>query len=240
MEHAEVLPVTELLDERRHLLEVACGMLGSSGAAESVVGDTYRRWYGLSEAERVEASTPRNWLAKTVGEICLSLLAHPRPGGSSVVGRPEAECVELADRARHSVRTRRSRSTSPAEHDLLARSVREACANEDAELLESLLCPDATAFFDGGGKVRAPTRPVHGSRHVARGLLVLLARHPRTTLTAQSVNGRTGLVAHYDREAAAVISFDVAAQHVAQVWIVLNPDKLRSWKHLPAPGDRGS
>ncbi|MFF4137356.1 RNA polymerase subunit sigma [Streptomyces mirabilis] len=293
MNHDDSVSVAELLDERRHLLEVTYWMLGNSREAESVVGETYRRWYGLSEVERGEISAPRYWLAKTAGGICLGLLAHPRRGATGqrdqgeehhtttggaeevqaslakevsrvllnaldslspaeraafvlndvfgmasgtvadIVGRPESECVGLADRARHSLRMQRSRSTPPDEHDLLARTVREACVNEDAELLESLLCPDATAFFDGGGKVRALSRPVHGSRQVAHSLLVLLARHPRTTLTTHSVNGRTGLIVRYDHQVAAVISLDIAEHRVAQVWVVLNPDKLRSWNQPP-------
>lgn len=73
------------------------------------------------------------------------------------------------------------------------------------------------------------TRPVHGSRQVALSLVTLLARRPRIALTAQSVNGRTGLVARYGRQVAAVISLDVADHCVVQVWVILNPDKLRSW-----------
>ncbi|MGP4052923.1 hypothetical protein [Streptomyces sp. 2A115] len=163
-------------------------------------------------------------------------------------------CHELG-RARHEIRTddvadalralsrsavRRSRPTTPEEHDGVARAVRQACLSEDAELLASLLCPDATAFFDGGGTVRALIRPVHGGRQVAQSLLTLMARHPRTTLTAQSVNGRTGLVVRYGRQVAAVISLDIAdhqgtdiADHqVTQVWVILNPDTLRSWNPL--------
>ncbi|MEU9457164.1 RNA polymerase subunit sigma [Streptomyces sp. NPDC048277] len=299
MDHPDAVPVAELLDERRHLLDVTYWMLGDSCDAESVVGETYRRWYGLSDAERGRIAAPRYWLAKTAGEICLDLLAHPHRGTAGqrdrtaehpahagdaeeartslaeevsrvlldaldslspaeraafvlndvfgmasgsvadIVGRPESECAELADRARHSLRRQRSRPTPPAEHDLLARAVRQACVNEDAELLESLLCPDATAFFDGGGKVRALSRPVHGGRQVAQSLLTLLAGHPRTTLAAHSVNGRTGLVARYGRQVAAVLSFDIADHRVAQVWVVLNPDKLHSWNQPPTPGDPG-
>ena len=300
MDHTDAVPVAELLDERRHLLEVTYWMLGDAFEAEAVVAETYRRWYGLTDAERGKVTVPRSWLAKTAGAICLGLLAHPRrgatgrrghaeehhanagdaegPGASlaeevsrvllnaldslspteraafvlndvfgmasgtvaDIVGRPESECAELADRARHSLRVRRSRSTRPDEHDLLARTVRRACVTEDAELLESLLCPDATAFFDGGGKVRALGRPVHGSRQVAHSLLTLLARHPRTTLATHSVNGRTGLIARYGRQVAAVISLDIAERHVVQVWVVLNPDKLRSWNQPPTAGDPGS
>ncbi|MFF3374110.1 RNA polymerase subunit sigma [Streptomyces sp. NPDC002680] len=283
MDHADAVPIAELLDERRYLLDVAYWMLGGSGGAESAVDETYRRWYALSDTERGRITAPRSWLAKTAGGICLGRLSllgrgtatgadadSPRaradgegleeevgqvllhaldllspteraafvlndvfglaPGAiADVVGRTEPECAELADRARHSLRLRRSRPTTPAEQDALARAVRQACVGEDAERLASLLSADATAFFDGGGKVRALTRPVHGDRQVADSLLTLLAHHPRTTVTPHAVNGSTGLVVRYDRQVAAVISLDIADHHVAQVWVVLNPDKLRSW-----------
>ncbi|MGY5057466.1 RNA polymerase subunit sigma [Streptomyces sp. 900105755] len=291
MDHADAVPVAELLDERRYLLEVTCRMLGDAREAETVVAETYRRWYGLSDARRGQIAAPRYWLAKTAGAICLGLLARPSRGASrkdterrrtdaalakevsrvlrnapdspapaeraafvlndvfgtasesvaDIVGRPESACAELADRAHRGLRCRRSHPAPPDDHDLVARAVREACVNEDAELLEALLCPDATAFFDGGGKVRALSRPVHGTRQVARSLLTLLARHPRTALATQPVNGGTGLVVRYGHRVAAVISLDIAEERVVQVWVVLNPDKLRSWNQNqpPAPGDAG-
>ncbi|MFD1275668.1 sigma factor [Streptomyces kaempferi] len=73
------MPITELLDERRFLLDVAYWMLGSPAAAESVVDQTYRRWYELSDAERHRIGVPRSWLARTAGGICLDRLAR-RPG----------------------------------------------------------------------------------------------------------------------------------------------------------------
>ncbi|MFI5634590.1 RNA polymerase subunit sigma [Streptomyces sp. NPDC051664] len=294
MDHADAVPIAELLNERRLLLDVAYWMLGNSGEAESVVDETYRRWYELSGAARRQITAPRSWLAKTVGGICLDRLpnrgAAGRRGGvraqaqdaegpqqrleeevsrvllnaldslspaeraafvlknagmppdavADIVGRTEPECAELADRACHRLRVQRSRPTTPEQHEALARAVRQACLTEDAALLVSLLCTDATAFFDGGGKVRALVRPVHGSQQVTHCLLTLLARHPRTTLTTQSVNGLTGLVARYDHQVAAVISLDVADHHVAQVWVVLNPDKLHSWNQPPTPGSPSS
>src|SRR4051812_1632210 len=78
---------------------------------------------------------------------------------AEIVGQTERECAELAERARRSLRTRRSGPTMPQQHDRMVRAVREACAAEDPVLLSSLLASDATAFFDGGGKVRALVRP---------------------------------------------------------------------------------
>ncbi|MEU3298943.1 RNA polymerase subunit sigma [Streptomyces sp. NPDC006678] len=146
-----------------------------------------------------------------------------------VVGQPVTEHTEPADRALSSLRAGRTRPTTSQQHDAVVHAVREACVREDAVFLTSLMAPDATAFFDGGGKIRALVKPVHGSKRVARSLLTLLARRPRTTLHAQSVNGLTGLVVRYNHQVAAVISLDIAGRHVVQVWAVLNPDKLRSW-----------
>ncbi|AKZ53531.1 putative RNA polymerase sigma factor [Streptomyces ambofaciens ATCC 23877] len=284
----EAVPIAELLDERRHLLEVARWMLGSSRvAAEGVIDEAYRRWYGLSDGQRARVKAPRAWLTQVVGGICLARLTRPdgdedlsrarqdaddreagvegeagavllralesltpteraafvlndvfgvSPGTvAGVVGQSEPECAELADRARRSLRAQGAHPTSARGHGEIVNAVRQACADGDSGRLTSLLAPDATAIFDGGGKIRALTRPVHGGERVARSLLTLLSRRPRTTLDTHSVNGRTGLVARYDDQVAAVITLDIAGAHVVQVWVVLNPDKLRGWNR---PGPR--
>ncbi|NMI62614.1 MULTISPECIES: RNA polymerase subunit sigma [unclassified Streptomyces] len=245
MDEADVVSIAELLDERRYLLDVACWMLGSADEAECVVDEVYRRWYGLSGAARREIARPRSWLARSAGRSCLSRLAPVERSDDTALeaGPEEVEagvevsrvlleapgCLSPDERARASLRVRRSDPVAPWEHDALVRAVGRACLDGDAEHLVSLLCPDVTAFFDGGGKVRALSRPVQGGRQVAHSLLTLLARRSRTALTAQSVNGRTGLVARYGRQVAAIISLDVADHRVIQVWVILNPDKLRSW-----------
>ncbi|MFD8306267.1 hypothetical protein ACFV29_28585 [Streptomyces sp. NPDC059690] len=104
-----------------------------------------------------------------------------------------------------------------------------ACVAGDGELLASLLRPDVLAVFDGGGKVRAPTGPVHGGRAVAENLLTLLGGGPRPALSTHSVHGRAGLVARCGHRIAAVISLDVTGGRVAGLRIVLHPDKLVAW-----------
>ncbi|WKX22674.1 MULTISPECIES: RNA polymerase subunit sigma [unclassified Streptomyces] len=284
----DTMPIGELLDERRHLLDVAHWMLGSGVVAEHVTDEAYREWYALSEHQRERIGAPRAWLTRVVGTISLARLAlsnrdegPPGPAGVGSRGasdpalendlgalwagaldaltpaeraalvlndafggaagefvgaagpavrhRPGPADIEPLDRARHSLRARAARPTPPRVEDELVDAVRQACADEDRERLATLLDPDAVAFYDGGGKVRTVTRPVVGAPQVARSLLTLLARHPRTTLHTRPVNGRTGLVACYDGQVATVVSLDLAGARVVQVWVVLNPDKLRSW-----------
>ncbi|MGY4922239.1 RNA polymerase subunit sigma [Streptomyces sp. 900105755] len=248
MDHADAAPVAELLDElRRYWLAktagaICLGLLArpSRGARQK---DTERRTDAAlkKEVSRVLLNAPDSPApAERAAFVLSDVFGTASESVADIVGRPESACAELADRARRGLRCRRSRPAPPDDHDLV-RAVREACVNEDAGLLESLLCPDATAFFDGGGKVRAPSRPVHGTRQVARSLLTLLGRHPRTALATRPVNGRTGLIVRYGHQVAAVISLDIAEDRVVQVWVVLNPDKLRSWNQNqpPAPGGAG-
>jgi RNA polymerase sigma-70 factor (ECF subfamily) len=282
MDDVDAVPIAELLEERRYLLDIASWMLGDPGETEDVVEETYRRWYDLSQAARRRMTAPRTWLAQTTGGICLGRLAPPERSGATaraavrvsrlplvtldsvssaernafllndvfgvrtgavagIVGRHRTERTGPGNRTRRCLRGRRSRPATPLEHDALACSVRQACLSGDARLLASLLCRDATALFDGGGKVRARIGPVHGSRQVSQSLLALLGSGPGTTLTTHSVNGRTGIVARYRHQVAAVISLGVADHHIALVWVVLNPEKLRLWNQSspsPAAGSR--
>ncbi|MEU1600276.1 RNA polymerase subunit sigma [Streptomyces sp. NPDC005708] len=271
------MPIAELLDERRHLLDVARWLLGSSSEAENVIEEIYRQWYELPETARADIASPRAWLAKTVADICLARLArtegpHEAGPAPTLVKRTDPtlddevsqvllsalQALPLAERAAfvltdvvraapHTVTDAVDRAepdidhlccslpgagSRPAtlrQHDAVARAFRAACVAEDAVLLESLLCPNATAVFDGGGKVRTRVRSVRGRQQVARSLLMVLGPHPRTMVAAQSVNGRTGIVVRYDQRVVAVISLDVASDRVAHIWAVLNPDKLRRW-----------
>ncbi|MFJ9248248.1 hypothetical protein [Streptomyces sp. NPDC101776] len=188
-----------------------------------------------------EGAVPRSWPARTVGGICLGLPGYGQPSdvGEGADPRTEPDLAVLAERARRWLELERTRATTPRQHDGVVRAVCRACVTEDGELLASLVCPDVTAVFDGGGRIRALTGPVHGARPVADSLLRLLPRRPHTTLTTHSVNGRTGLVARYGHQVAAVIRIDVANDRVAQFWVVLNPDELRSWNRPRTHGGGG-
>lgn len=221
-------PLAELLDERRHLVALAHRMLGSADDAESAVDECYRRWYALSDRERERIPVPLTWLSAGVDRICRIRRALPHPEGAARAVRPAVPDTIVA-------RPRTPEPTTLRQHDAVVHAVRRALLAADADLLLSLLAPDATAFFDGGGKIRTLVAPVHGRDRVARGLLSLLDRSPHTTLAAHSVNGRTGLVVRHGRRVVAVLSLDVSGAEAVGVWVVVNPDKLRSWNagHRP-------
>ncbi|WP_062430781.1 sigma factor [Herbidospora daliensis] len=206
--------LTELLDERRHLIDVATWLFGSETAADQIVQETYRRWYALTDPERAAITRPRAWLTRVAGGICLELLAsgtpHPPPP------------------ARKAPPPRSGRVT-PARPDHVSLRFAAACAAGDTPALRAMLSPDVLVVSDGGGKIRAPLGPTLGPDAVAGFLSRLVAG---VEVCAEPVNGRTGLVLRHGGRAVAVVSVSVAATDVTAVWIVLNPDKLEGW-HRP-------
>ncbi|WP_327365336.1 RNA polymerase subunit sigma-24 [Streptomyces sp. NBC_01217] len=152
-------------------------------------------------------------------------------GGSAVivVGRTRQMCRKLASFARRRVCDRCRRESASDAHTRIVTAFWAACDLGDLAALVSLLDPDATMLSDGGGKVRAALHPVHGADRTARFMLAALSRHPRLKATLQSVNGKTGLILRHGTTVSGVVSFHVKKEKITDVWLVLNPDKLRSW-----------
>lgn len=237
--------MAEMLDERRHLLEIATWLFGAA-TADEIVRDTYRRWYALDDEERASIAVPRAWLTRVAGGICLDLLASttatgaPEPGTSARRSEPvrgpkprQTPDPVTAWLQRHPQHDHADPALL-ARHDHVVRRFAVACLTGHADALKEVLFADAMVFSDGGGKVRAAVEPTHGADAVAHFVTELLTGRPRTIVTVESVNGRAGLLLHSAGRAVAVVSVSAAGGEVTALWIVLNPDKLQRWQR-PAP-----
>ncbi|MEV3920828.1 nuclear transport factor 2 family protein [Actinomadura coerulea] len=249
--------LAEMLDERRHLVDIATWMFGSAAAAEEIVQETYRRWYLLDDRERAAIALPRAWLTRVAGGICLELIASiaaaapgdpalptaSDPFGSTAADRdPAVEGSPVRRPAPSSTpdlaegRARPGRDVPdramPRRHDRIARRFAAACGAGDTAALMAVLAADAIVVSDGGGNLRAAVHPTHGADAVARFITALLSGRPRTAVTVGSVNGRTGLVLRREGRTVAVVSVSTAGDEVIAVWIVLNPAKLEG-RHRP-------
>ncbi|WP_040841148.1 RNA polymerase sigma factor SigJ [Nocardia brevicatena] len=69
---------SELVAERRKLVDLAYRLLGSLADAEDAVSETYLRWYGLTEEQRDAVQSPIAWLMKSTGRVCLDMLGSAR------------------------------------------------------------------------------------------------------------------------------------------------------------------
>jgi RNA polymerase sigma-70 factor (ECF subfamily) len=105
----------------------------------------------------------------------------------------------------------------------------EACAGGDLNAVLELLAPDVTAWSDGGGKVTAARRPLHGTDHVARWILGFLAKPELAALTMEPavINGELGILATIGGHAVGALSFDLVDGRIQNLRFQVNPDKLR-------------
>ena len=148
---------------------------------------------------------------------------------AGIVGKSEANCRQLARRARGYVEARRPRFESSAtQQDRLTQQFLRACATGDLPALVATLADDITLWADGGGKVRAARNPIHGADAVARFILGVLRKAPEGLDTRVTrVNGQPGVVSYLAGQPVAVLLFDVVHERIQGLRFVVNPDKLQ-------------
>ncbi len=148
-----------------------------------------------------------------------------------IIEKSEGNVRQLASRARRHVEQRRSRfKTTPERQKELTERFLAATRDGDLAGLETLLASDVVLTGDGGGRVPAVARSVHGRRHVARimlGWTRVLARRPSVTLRQVEVNGGPDAVVLDDQQRlVSVWSLETTGSQIRAVRSIVNPDKL--------------
>ena len=150
---------------------------------------------------------------------------------AAIVGKSEDNTRQLAARARQHVEQRRPRfQTTREQQEELAARFFEAAEQGDLAGLESLLASDVQLTGDGGGKVPALARTLHGRNRVARTLINwvrLAARLPGVSLRPVEVNGGPGaLYLDAQQRLIGVMALDIAGGQIRAIRSIVNPDKL--------------
>jgi RNA polymerase sigma-70 factor (ECF subfamily) len=160
---------------------------------------------------------------------------------SEIVGKSEANCRQLAVRARRHVDQNRPRfEASQRRRDELAARFFEAISQGDMEGLVSLLAADVEVHGDGGGMSPSWPGPIYGRDRVSR-LLIGIGGQTRElglTLHPTEINGQPG-ARLFDREGRLVnvLSLEIAGGVVQTVRSIINPEKLG---HLGPLADLGA
>ena len=149
---------------------------------------------------------------------------------ATMVGKSEANCRQLASRARRRVHAERPRFTaSREERERLAESFFAACRRGDMDGLVELLADDAVLYGDGGARGAGINRPIYGRDGVATMLGSWFRRLTQLGIrpVPVTVNGQPG-AKFLDPEARLVnvITLDIADGTVQTIRSVINPDKL--------------
>jgi RNA polymerase sigma factor (sigma-70 family) len=185
----------------------------------------------------LETLTPEQRAALLLRDV----FGYDYPQIAEIVGTSDENARQLAARARHHVdKGRRRFETTRERHGELVRLFLAAAEQGDLAGLEALLADDVMMTGDGGGKVPALGRTVHGRHRVAKTLINgtrAFARFAGVTVSTVAVNSGPGLM--YRDGAGRVIgvlAMDVVDGRVVSVDAIVNPDKLG---HLGPVGNFG-
>jgi RNA polymerase sigma-70 factor (ECF subfamily) len=148
-----------------------------------------------------------------------------------IVGKSEDNVRQLASRARKHLEERRPRfTTSRKQRDELARKFLAAVEKGDLAGLEALLAHDVVLTGDGGGKVPALARSLHGRGRVARTMrnwIKVGTRIAGASLRPAEVNGDPGaLLLDGEGRLIGVWALEISEGHIQSIRSVVNPEKL--------------
>lgn len=147
---------------------------------------------------------------------------------AQMLEKDEAACRQLLSRARKHIHEHRPRyKSTPQQHaEIFGRFLLD-CQVGDLDRLTQLLAEDVTARSDGGGKVAAATRPLHGRDTVARFLLGLNKHTPLgLTFEFAEINNQWNLIGRVDGKVDFVLLAETGDGLVQRLWFIRNPDKL--------------
>lgn len=174
----------------------------------------------------LESMTP----AERVAFVLHDVFALPFDEIAEVVGRTPAACRQLASAARRRVQQARARQVPRAEHDRVVQAFAAAARDGDLAGLVAVLDPDVVLRSDGGGIVTAARNPIYGAEKVIRFLMGVLAKNPQADVIEQGTPDGLGFALWDEGRIMGVVTLEVIAGRIANVRMVLNPDKLTLWK----------
>ncbi|MER7379527.1 RNA polymerase sigma-70 factor [Streptomyces lanatus] len=160
---------------------------------------------------------------------------YPYAEIAAMLDRGEAAVRQLSGRARKHVDERRPRyEVDPVQRRDLTERFLAAAAKGDLEGLMSLLAPDVRLVGDSGGKAKAPLRVLETADHVGRFLVGAAGKGdvPDVSFHFLEVNAGPAVLVRSGDKPDSVFQLDVLDGRIQSVYIVRNPDKLRS---LPTP-----
>jgi RNA polymerase sigma factor (sigma-70 family) len=172
--------------------------------------------------------------AERVAFVLHDVFAVPFDEIAQIVGRAPTAVRQLASSARRRVRTHAVRPVDSAAHDEVVRAFARATRNGDLQALAALLDPAVALRSDGGGVVSAARRPVLGVSNVARFIAGVFGKFPGLQLVEVRTGDGTALMVTDGSAVRGVLNLRVQAGAVTDVWLQVNPEKLRTWSTQPA------
>jgi RNA polymerase sigma-70 factor, ECF subfamily len=156
-----------------------------------------------------------------------------------IVDKSPTNCRQIVRRAKQHLASRRPRfEVSPRCREQMTEQFLQACNVGDLQGLIALLAEDITLWSDGGGRVTAALKPLHGTVKVAKFLLAIRSQKPANVVSQiAKVNNQPGIINYigvrplggslWEHRPYSVMTFDFRDDRIQSVFIVVNPDKLK-------------
>ncbi len=157
---------------------------------------------------------------------------YPYADIATMLDRSESAVRQLGGRARKHVEERRPRyDVDPAQRRDLTERFLAASMDGDIEGLMSLLAPDVRLVGDSGGKAKAPVRVLETADKVGRFITGVAGKGggvPDLSFRFLEVNGGPAVLMMSGDKPDSVLQLEVLDGRIQSVYIIRNPDKLRS------------
>jgi RNA polymerase sigma-70 factor (ECF subfamily) len=173
----------------------------------------------------LERLTPKERAAYLLHEI----FEFDYPQIAQTLDIQEAACRKLVSRARANIDQAKIRHVTPAEQqEKLLAAFETAIVSGDAAPFAALLSDDVALSADGGGKVPAVLRTLHGKTDVLTFIASVSERFWRQQQrTVADLNGTRSLIFRDGAGITTAVSFAYDAQgKVTNIFAMRNPDKL--------------
>jgi RNA polymerase sigma-70 factor, ECF subfamily len=178
----------------------------------------------------LESLTPEERAVFVLHEV----FGFTHPEIAAAIGRTGTSVRQLMHRAREHVQARRPRFDVDAGQQ---REVTErflaAAAGGDIDQLMMVLAPDVTLIADGGGRAKAPLRPITGATKVAR-FVAAVSRRPYggadvsdMVVETAEINGGPGTVITAGGKPIAALTTVITGGRISAIHVIANPDKLQ-------------
>lgn len=154
---------------------------------------------------------------------------------ADILDKSESACRQIFSRAKKHIQGNRPRyETTPEVHKQLVNQFLTATQNGDVDTIASILAEDVAVYSDGGGKVPAAIRPLHGHSTVTTFLAGLYKLADLMNIDYQLetalLNGEQSIIARnsVDNTIIFALMFEVHQERIVTLRFIRNPDKLTS------------
>jgi RNA polymerase sigma-70 factor, ECF subfamily len=147
---------------------------------------------------------------------------------AEIVDKSSANCRQIYRRTKKVIGDLPKESISgKVEMDNMAMKFSNALMTGNMNLLLDVLTTEAVLYTDGGGKVQAALRPIHGSDKIIRYFNAIFSKVPTGfTCTVHEFNGQSGIIIKIGEITFTIVTFQFQDNQISNVYIVMNPEKL--------------